>query len=180
MEKKIAKKTTKQCAVIFLIFGILCIITSFVLGCDKDKAQVHKLPPEGGLIGPITYNDDKTIILIEVEQQIMDFEWSSVTGELLDENKNYLFGFGDEFWSESGVDSEGAWSESVSNFDTKITIPKKGTYYYRISSERSPRVRTPIDVSISIKLASGLALMIAGIIAIIISVVFNQVSKRQS
>ncbi len=175
---KNTKKTLKQCAASFFIFGVACIVTSIVLGCDSGKPQKYQLPPEGGLIGPITYNQDNTIIQIDVNQNIAyDRDWAFITGELLDQNQKYLFGFGDEFWKESGYDSEGAWSERVTSFDTKVTIPKKGTYYFRISNEKSQRVTTPIIVTISQKIASGLAFMVAGVLSMIVAVVVNIASK---
>ena len=55
-------------------------------------------------------------------------DWSAVTGNVLDQDKNYLFGFGQEFWKESGYDSDGRWTESKTKYDMKVTLPK-GIYY---------------------------------------------------
>ena len=82
--KKNTKNTFKQCAASFLIFGVVSIITSIVMGCDKGEPQKFSLPPEGGIIGPVTYNQDNTIIQVEVNQEItLDNEWAFITGELL-------------------------------------------------------------------------------------------------
>ena len=93
------------------------------------------LPSGGGTLGPIHVEGDRGIYKIHVSQRIInDNDWSYVTGEVLDENKNYLFGFGQEFWKASGYDSEGHWTERKTDYATKVTL-QKGTYFLNFEFE---------------------------------------------
>jgi len=57
------------------------------------------------------------------------WKWAEVEVEVLDHNKSYLYSFANEFWSESGYDDEGRWSESLSDYSAKGTFKTPGTYY---------------------------------------------------
>ena len=173
------KKILSQSAKILLVFGILCIITSFIMTGSEGKSQKYKLDPEGGIIGPITTSKKNTVYEIYVEQNLaQDSQWSFVSGELLDENKNYLFGFGEEFWKESGYDSEGYWSDKVTNYDMDITIPEKGSYYLKFNSEIAQGVNVPILINLKKKRGTGSAFVLMGIITLVIGVVINQIAKN--
>ena len=124
------KKIQTQFAIAFIGFAVLCLFTSLFFNFNRGKSIKEQLPAQGGIVGPIEVKKDKTVYLIKVKQNITgNNQWSSVTGELLDAQKNYLFGFGKGFWNESGYDTEGYWSERVTKYDMKITIPTKGTYF---------------------------------------------------
>ena len=56
-------------------------------------------------------------------------------GMFLDQDKNYLFGFGKELWKESGFDSDGSWTEQDTDLNIKITFNKSGTYYLRFNAD---------------------------------------------
>lgn len=173
------KKTQTQCAIAFMVFAGLCLFTSLFFNSNRGKSIREQLPAQGGIVGPIEVKKDKTVYLIEVKQDITrDNQWSSVTGELLDAQKNYLFGFGKGFWKETGYDSEGYWSERVTKYDMKITIPAKGTYFLNFETERSPGVNSNIYVTVSKKAGSALPFLWAGIIFLIISIVFYQIAQK--
>jgi hypothetical protein len=61
-------------------------------------------------------------------------DWNAVEISVLDENKQYLFSFGDEFWHETGYD-EGRWDESKVDVGIRAHFEKAGDYYLSIESE---------------------------------------------
>ncbi len=137
------------------------------------KSLKESLPAAGGTIGPIEVKKDYSVYLIRVKQAIKSYgAWSFVSGDVLDENREYLFGFGKEFWKESGYDSDGTWYESVSDYDMKVTLPKKGAYYLRFNADMSrPGAGGDIQVTVQPKYGSSLAHFILGIIGIIACII---------
>jgi len=114
--------------IVLSLFGLLCIVTALVLSGSGKRELKAKLPPEGGQVGPVVVKKANTVLAINVEQQFRVDGWSYLEGEVLDADENYLFGFGDELWAESGYD-EGNWHEEKNDYDLYVTIPEPGTYY---------------------------------------------------
>ena len=171
------KKQT-QMGMIFSGFGMLCLVMSLFFNMGQGKGIKKVLPSEGGIIGPVEVKKDKSVYLIKVNQSVGNRQWSSVTGELLDEQKEYLFGFGKEFWAEYGRDYEGYWSESVASFSMKRTIQKQGTYFLNFDVEKSPGVTSSIYVTVNKKAGSALPFFWGGIIFLIIGVGMYQMAKQ--
>ena len=174
------KKTKTQSAMILTGFGILCLVLSVFFNMGQGKAIKKTLPATGGMIGPVEVKKDRSVYLIKVKQNVGNLQWSSITGELLDKQKEYLFGFGKELWAESGRDYEGYWSESVTNFSMKLTVPKKGTYFLNFDVEKSSDVNSSIYVSVSKKAGSALPFFWGGIISLICGVAVYQLAKQYS
>jgi len=170
-------QTSTQIAVALIAFGCICLISALVVNFSRGRLIHKSLPPQGGIIGPIQVKKNQTVYLVKVSQYTRDREWSSVTGNVLDQNKNYLFGFGEEFWKESGRDSEGSWTESKHKYDIKVTL-QKGTYYFEFESERSRNVSDNIKISVYRKTGSSLPFLIAGVLALIIGVVLNEIANQ--
>ncbi len=167
-------------AIVLLGFAVIFLFTSAIFhGCNADKVIRKTLPTTGGLVGPIEVKKDRSVYLIEVGQNIhRDFDWSAVSGELLDAKKEYLFGFGKEFWKESGYD-EGPWTEKVTSYKMKITIPKRGTYYFNFEVEKAVGVKTNVIVNISRKYASSLPFFWFGILFLIVGVAIGLITNKQ-
>lgn len=130
------------------------------------------LPPQGGEIGPIEA-EAGTVFNVEVEQDIdrgqgSSFRrWAFITGELLDENRNYLMAFGGETWHEAGYDG-GSWREQDDEFYTKLTVPREGTYYLRFQSEANVPTHElgRMEVEVHQNLGSSLPHHVAAIVAL--------------
>lgn len=170
-------KTSSQIAIALVIFGFICLISALVVNFSRGKSIYKSLPSQGGIVGPIQVKKDRTIYLVKVSQSVSNREWSAVTGNVLDQDKNYLFGFGEEFWKESGRDSEGSWTETKNKYEMKMTL-QKGTYYFEFESERSHNVSGNITIAVYRKIGSPLPFLIAGIIALIIGVVLNEIANQ--
>ncbi len=171
------RKTLTKIANTLIAFGCICLISALVVNFSRGKSISKSLPLQGGIVGPIQVKKDRTVYLVEVFQRVGNGQWSSVTGNVLDQDKNYLFGFGEEFWAESGRDSEGPWAESKNNYKMKVTL-QKGTYYFEFESERSRYVSGNITISVNRKLGSPLPFLIAGILALIIGVALNEIANQ--
>lgn len=163
------KEEYRKIAIALLGFAVICFITSLFLNMNVGKTLKAKVPASGGIIGPVEVKKDYSVYEIKVNQYIPTYgTWSFVGGDVLDENKEYLFGFGKEFWKEQGYDSDGSWSEAVTNFDMKVTFPKKGAFYLEFKADMSrPDAGGEISVIMSPKRGSSLAHVILGIISII-------------
>ena len=125
----------KICGII-LAFAVISYFTSEYLDSASGPVIKASIPVSGGEIGPIEVDEDYTVYQIEARQNLRKFGvWSYVSGEVLDSNKNFLFGFGEELWKEQGVDSDGYWHEQNNSFHLKVTLPMKGVYYFRFKTE---------------------------------------------
>lgn len=153
-----------------LAFAGLCFLTSFFLNMDVGSSVEQTIPLSGGDVGPIEVKEDYSVYRIAVAQTLNAYGmWSFVGGEVLDEQKEYLFGFGKELWKDRGVDYEGyAWSEQDTTFDLKVTFPKKGAYFLRFSIETNqPSGAGSVMVKVTPKQGSSLAHFILGILSLI-------------
>lgn len=145
-------------------FGGLCLLSAIVLLLSPpgDFSYEQEAPPDGGTVGPVQIDEDGMLIETEVEQSIErgtgSFQhWSFVTVELLDENENYLSGFGGELWHESGTDSDGRWREQDKLFRATLQVPSAGIYYLRLQTEANvePSMLSPIQVRVTDRLWAG-------------------------
>jgi hypothetical protein len=158
---------------LLLLFGVVCYITSCAMEVNTGVDIEQNLPPSGGDVGPFTV-DGGTVVEVEVEQRIdrgrrYFKRWAFITAELLDENRNYLTGFGGEVWHEAGYD-DGYWREQETEYQTKITIPRDGTYYLRFKTESdvSTSELSPIEVEVRGNLGSSLPHHLAALFAFVV------------
>ena len=172
----VARRQKLHYAMVLVIFAAVCLITSFIFNRNRGDSLQFTVPIEDvSVFKPLDVPKDNTVYLITVRQNAESLPWNSgwnaVTTQVLDENKEYLFGFGGEFWRAKGYDG-GYWTEQKSKYAMKLTMPKKGRYFLNFEVEGSgPNVRrTPIYVTIHSKVGSGLPFLIIGIVSLIISV----------
>ncbi len=169
IDDPVKKAEHNKIARILLGFAALCLFTSLILNMNSGKSLKSSVQTSGGMIGPIEVKKDFSVYSISVRQALNEYGvWSFVSGDVLDSNKEYLFGFGKEFWSETGYDSDGRWSEAETSYDIKITFPKKGNYYLRFNAEMSKqRAGREIMVTVDPKRGSSLAHLVLGIISVL-------------
>ena len=108
---------------VLLGYAALCFVTAIIMNWGVGKTYRETLKSNGSMVGPIEVQKKNTVFLIEVRQPVQYQRFSFVQGSVLNAQKQYLFGFGEELWAESGRDSEGAWSESKQEYDHKVTLP---------------------------------------------------------
>ena len=127
------------------------------LDSNISPALKTSLPKTGGLIGPVEIKKDNTVCTIKSYQDVALNQSSFLTGNVLDENKQYLFGFGKDLWNEEGNDDEGYWHETENNYETRVTFPIKGKYYFEFEAEPTdPNQISDMYVEIAQKQASSL------------------------
>ncbi len=166
-------RTIRIAGVMIFVFGIVCLITSAVFGSDDGKTVSGTLPATGGILGPIVTTKDNTVLEITVHEALNGYGWSYLDGEMLDKDKEYLFGFGYEFWHETGYD-EGRWDEQKNKFSFKITVPKKGTYYAHLYTEQPKykQIGGNISAWITPEMGSSVPYFAAGLVGLIGGVFF--------
>ncbi|MDD9900659.1 MAG: hypothetical protein OXT65_06745 [Alphaproteobacteria bacterium] len=171
-------------------FAVLCFIAAFYFNGETGK-DVHNLPPAGGIVGPVVAAKKNTVYDIRVRYNRLTVgSWANVEGSVLDENKNYLFGFGKELYYETGHDSDGKWTEHVKKYDLPVTFPEKGTYYIRMAVESGrgfgagsvETAATPsnaMTITVARQRGSSLPHMLAGILAFVIGCVRDWFRKTR-
>lgn len=169
-----------------LLFGValLCFFSAFVLSCKGSQKLESDLSSSGGIAGPFTIQKANTVCQLKVRQDLSysgPNKWSWIEFELLDEEKEALFGSGNELWAETGYDSEGTWRESKTNFKTNFIIREPGTYYLRATTDLSnaQAIGSPIHITLYTGAVSSVPLMWGGVIFLILAVVgFRQYGKQ--
>ncbi|MCP4481562.1 MAG: hypothetical protein GY817_01860 [bacterium] len=160
-------------AFVLIVFAIICLITAGIFNMNRGKVYHQTLAATGGEIGPIEVKKDRSVYFIKVKQNVPTSKWSFITTELLDDKKEYLCGFGKEFWQEEGRDSEGYWREAVNSYKMKITIPKKGRYYLNFDVEKNDYLANKINIIVSKKNGSALPFFLVGLLALFIGIAIN-------
>ena len=169
----------KAVGVIMILFGIVSLFTSAFFTMSASKPVSFQLPPEGGTVGPIKTKAENTVLLIELKQHMNSNGWIFVEGEVMDDDEEYLFGFGEELWHESGYDG-GPWTEWKTDFDLKVTIPEKGTFYLGFKTESQPAATTPINVKVEQKVGSTVPHFAAGLLGLILGFVLFRIAAKQA
>jgi hypothetical protein len=184
-------------ATVFIVFGILSLITAWVFSMEtqrlfSDTVRTYVSPSvpsqqavageqeEGkdvATIGPITVQRYKEVYEISIASSVPENTWSFVEGEVLDAEKDYLFSFGKELWSETGYDDEGAWRESDNSYSMKLTFPQPGQYYLNLKSSGSYNPDA-VQVTISKKRGSSIPHFVFGIFTLLIGLVLNEVRNK--
>lgn len=162
------KKTFNILAGILFVFSIISFITMGQMDSDISPALKTALPKNGGLVGPVEIPKDNTVCIIKSYQDVGLNQSSYVTGNVLSENKEYLFGFGKDLWNEEGQDDEGYWHETENNYETRVTFPIKGKYYFEFETEATdPNQISDMYVEIVQKQASSLVFQWFGWLSLI-------------
>lgn len=125
------QKAGRKYAWTLLIFSIFCLFTSF----SFNTSQIN-LNFKDGVFGPLTVNQENSVYKTFVRQYLPYYGATDyINVEVLDKNKEYLFSFGKELYTEEGYDDEGKWTEIVDNFESKFVLKNKGEYYFKIQNE---------------------------------------------
>ena len=126
-----------------MAIGVVSLLTAAYFTTSK-RFLTDRLPSTGGIVGPLEITEAGTVLEIRVDQALnlsggrrsfgTRSTWSFVSGEVLDAEQEYLFGFGDELWKESGYDGT-YWTEAKDDYELKVTMPEAGTYYLEFTTE---------------------------------------------
>ncbi len=182
---------------LFICAALLCFFTAWIFTFETSKLYDGKINTanyslsenyqsenaddeddgrEIALIGPIEITKAKQVVGIEISTSLPNNSWAFVEGEVLDENKQYLFSFGDEFWHESGYD-DGNWEESYDEYEMKITFPEAGKYFLSIKAQGNANI-DELQLRISQRLGSGIPHFILGLVLIICGLAIEEMRAK--
>lgn len=166
------KKTLESSATLLMGYALLCFITSAILNVGSGPSLTAKLAKEGGEVGPLTVEKAGDVYYVDLKQTLKIYNvWSFIDAEVLDEEKEFLFGFGEEVWSETGSDDEGAWSEKQESFTHKITFPEAGKFYLNFKAEPYDQTSAEnVEVAVTKLVGSALAHFWIGLFSAIVSI----------
>jgi len=85
---------------------------------------------------------DGQMMRLEIKGTMPMNNWKSIELEVYKENGDYLFTYQDELWSESGRDSDGAWSEYNNHVFLEQRFPKAGSYNIYLTDSSVTNRRT--------------------------------------
>jgi NADH:ubiquinone oxidoreductase subunit 6 (subunit J) len=142
--------------VIIGAFAVLFFVMAMFMNGKVKTIESARLPAEGGLLKPFVISKHNTVVEIKVTQSLKrKFNWIYNYCDVLDTEGESVYGFGKEFWWESGYD-EGHWEEKDITLKTKITFPFPGTYQLKFSTERSPGEDRSMNIHVVTRRGSGL------------------------
>ncbi len=164
-------------SLVLVIYSVTCLITAFIMDAPI-KTEKFDVPKTGMTLGPYVVPDNNAVYYFEFEQMMKVNNWSYLTIEILDQNKEFLYAFGDEFWNESGYDG-GKWHESDTKYETKFTIHKKGTYYFDLITEASNMDdMQKIKMKLSQVRGSSLGFYWLSIISLGLAILLNEINRQ--
>ncbi|MDQ6976154.1 MAG: hypothetical protein Q9M22_06295 [Mariprofundaceae bacterium] len=168
-------------ATVCMIAGVLSLLTAWVYSFETEKTLDVRLVPNANLkaaiSGPIhvvKYNESYTIT---VTASMAVKSWSFIEGQVLDQNKNYLFSFGKDLWDEQGRDSDGYWREINNSYAITVTFPTPGNYYIRLETEYN-RAPKNISIRVSKQLGSSIPHFWLGIFLLLAGIVLNEFQNQ--
>lgn len=136
-EKLIKKKRSYYYLLVFSVFSVACFAAAMSLERTVEGVSIYKeqLGAFGGELGPFEVARDNTVYRIEVNGELQlgakNSTWGFIEGSLLDADRKFLIGFGDEMWKER--DSEGTYESTSMVLD--LMIARKGVYYFKFQPE---------------------------------------------
>ncbi len=154
---------------IFGIFAIISFIMAGVYSSDVSKMEIKTMSGEGGTYGPLLVKEKNASYEIVIKNNVALNKWSFIEVNVLDKDKNYLFGFGDGMWHESGYD-EGPWEESKTDFSMDITFKDPGEYYFEVKADRNDGAGNAIVINIVKEKGSNVPFITLAIISIIAAI----------
>ena len=153
----------------FIIFGLVCLFTSWVLSFHSGDSIKQSFPSTGGKFGPIEIHNKNEVVEIEVTQRVGNRHWSNIEARVVDANSNDLFAFSEELWFESGYSADGAWQEGKNQYDISVTFAEPGSYFIDFSAVNSDNSGvSDIHVQANKKVGSSIAYLWLGFLSLII------------
>jgi hypothetical protein len=153
-QQQATDKTLTIYGITLILFGFLCWFMQVYFGSGYQPSYAD-VPLKGGAYGPIEVSQPNTNYQLKLSQYSIAVDvWNAVDIEVLDDNKNYLFGFGDELWHEKGYD-DGHWDETKRSVKMDIHFDKAGQYYLSISAQSNATLTNESGYSLMISQQRG-------------------------
>jgi hypothetical protein len=125
-------------ALVFFIFSLIGFVTAAFFSFDKEEVVRDSFSfGTEAMSGPIYVKKHHETYNIDITANIPRQTWMFLEGEVLDDEKEYLFAFGKELWHETGYDGDGAWRENKNHYNIKVTFPNPGSYYLNFKTENA-------------------------------------------
>lgn len=183
-EQKLERIKKKQLgaalAILLLVFSLLCAVASVYYGRDVGPLMAKQFDGNGGIIGPLEVTEPNTLYEFRAIRSVPYGSWSFVGIELMNDEGEYLMGFGDEFWAETGYDSEGRWTESYNEFSTNVVIPSAGVHFIKVNVESpdSRKLNTPVYVSIQQRVGGVFLFKVFMVLGLLIGIFISFVNSN--
>ena len=119
-----------------LLFSLVCFMAQIYFNSAvSGTVKQYNVPLSGGVVGPFQVKKDNASYKFEIKQNnIRTGYWYAVDIEVLNAHKQFVFGFGHEFWRESGYD-EGHWDERVDDMTMHAHFEQAGKYYLSVTTQ---------------------------------------------
>ncbi len=177
IKKRRSNKPSRKLSLVFFFWGGIGLLTSWHFN-DTIEERNYNVNLEAisnttyaASVGPITTTKYKEVYEISLRTTIFYETSFFVESEVLDENKQYLYSFGEELWYERGYDSDGSWTDTKNTYEMKVTFAKPGRYYLNFKAEdsfRPNKIPRELSITLSKKRGSALPHFWFGILSIVI------------
>ncbi len=187
--QKTPKAFTRSLGWVMMLSAVVCFVMAdhfsdtIPIVHQEDgtvSVLIRHFPPKGGEMTDLVVKSPFESYQIDIYQDPELMQWSHVDVAIYNAAGRYMFGFGDEFWYESGRDSEGYdWTEWINTYSARFTLPQ-GLYKLVISSEQSA-VDKVSDIQLKLQRLNGsqLPFIWLGVVLLLVGWILNVMGKRE-
>lgn len=138
----------------------------------QDSVAASQIPEEGRRFGPYHLTDAGRVHRLHLSTQMLGTSvW--VQAVLENEKAGAMFGADEEFWDESGSDSDGAWHEWVLESRKEFRLAKAGDVYVRLFADpEAAATNVPVSFKVEKNVMYPLHFLTFGLIALPIGLGF--------
>lgn len=142
-----------------LIAGIICIIAAIVVNAmgmtvPSTKGNIISKEQNNYIWGPYKFTAKDSVYRVDATMNLPVNESCYCEFEILDDDKETLLGWDQDYWHETGVDSDGRWEESDTRKTAFFVLKEAGSYYIQVTPEREvPGFESMMKISVKEKVA---------------------------
>lgn len=123
-----------------LLFGLLYIMAAVLTGFFGTKVESqagYNIGKEGNsfIYGPYKLAMQDRVHKVNTRMKVPNNSSVYCIIEVIDEKREALLDWDNDFWFESGRDSDGYWEESNQNKTAHFVLREKGDYYLKITPD---------------------------------------------
>ncbi len=166
-------------AIVYLIFGGLCLFTGLFQGIGSDTWSVTQLNVDNTTAGPFETGDAGALVNIEIEKPYGPGAWQLQDARLVDADGAEVLSFGETLRRQQEAVPPDSQSRDIIVYGLQLAVPKEGPVYIELSQDPAATVaNATADITVSLVQGGSTPFYVAGLAALIIAGVVFEWNSR--